>query len=176
VATVHADRILTRLRELLQDGLGTIRTIANTRFAGDLPPGLDAREERRRGIVDEKPIDITLSTQRPHPNRITTAGNVQLWYVDATIRIVRTLDLEAQVSDTARDAIEALKTIDGGMIADVLEWPINLALTNAGDATGMKGARYKGGSVQTRGEAGEAMDIVTTHQVEITVMTSPATS
>lgn len=176
MAVVLADRILTRLRELLQDGMGSIRTIASSRFDGDLPPGLDPTEERRRAVLDSKPLEIELSPQEDHPNRLTVAGNVQIWYVPALIRVVRTIALEAQVSDTLRDDVRAQAVIDAGMIADALEWPPNLATTNAGNATGMIGAKYLGGSVNARGVAGEAMDITEIFRVRLTVVTNPATS
>lgn len=177
MAYIAADKIITRLRELLQDGDGSIRAIANARFSGGLTPGLPEEEARRRGLPTEKPIEIELHGPIPHPQRLTIVGDVQIHHVDAYISVVRTVTVGDQVDDALRDTIRAQAVIDGGAIEQALEWPGNLALTEASEATGMIGARYLGPvRARLRGETGAAMDLTTEHRVRLTVTSSPATS
>ena len=177
MAYIAADKIIVRLRELLQDGDGDIRAILATRFSGGLTPGLPDEEARRRGLPTEKPIEIELHGPLPHPNRLTGAGNLQIHHVDAYIPVVRTVAVDGQVDDSIRDAVRAQAVIDGSAIEQALEWPGNLAQTEAAEATGMIGAKYLG-SVRARlkGATGAAMDLTTEHRVRLTVTSSPASA
>lgn len=171
---LYADRCITRLRELLQDGRGTIRAITSTRLAGDLPPGLTPEEQRRRGIHAEKPVEVVLDGMAPHPQRLTQAGTLQIHLLSVTVRIARTIEVGAQLTDSLRDDVQAQAIIDANAVHDVLSWPPNLATTHAGQATGCIGARYLGSSARINGTAGAAQDLTTEHRYELTVTSAPS--
>jgi hypothetical protein len=177
---LYADRVIANLRALLQDGDGIIRAITATRFAGDLPPGLEGDEEQRRGLHVSKPIEVRLDGLAPHPQRLTQAGTLQIHLMNVTIRIVRTLPLEALVDDDLRDDVQAQGAIDAGAVHDVLSWPPNLALTvhtGFGVSTGCIGARWLGSSMRVEGgEPGKAMQLTSEHRYEMTVTSAPAST
>ena len=51
---VRAEAITTRLREVLEQSSGVLRTVPSSRFFGDLPEGLDMSEEIRRAIENPR--------------------------------------------------------------------------------------------------------------------------
>lgn len=168
---------LTRVRELLVSGYGTLRTISSSRFQGDLPPGLLAEEEARRGIQSEIPIEVSYKGRRHHPSRIVITGSVQIHLVDIEVAVVRTMAIDAQVDDTTRDAIAALAIEDGEAIEQVLEWPANLTTTQAGASTGLMAIVYVSGLPNTVvEEAGQAQVLKTLHRLTATIQSAPATS
>lgn len=177
MAYIAADAILQRLRELLQDGGGSIRAISSARLAGNLPPGLSPEEQRRRGCDTSKPIEVSLDGVLPHPNRLTSSGSVQIHTVPVTVRVVRTLAVSEQVDDTLRDDVRALAIEDSSAIQDVLSWPNNLATTDVGAiSTGIKGADFVESRARVQGVVGAAMDVTTEHRFNLTVVSTPATS
>jgi hypothetical protein len=168
---------LTRVRELLIGGYGQLRPITSTRFQGDLPDGLLEEEQARRGILSEIPIEVVYLGRKPHPSRLVITGSVQIHLVDLEVRVVRTLAIDAQVDDATRDAITAAAIEDGEAIEQVLEWPYNLATTQAGADTGLMAIKFVGTtSAEVTTEAGQAQVLKTKHQLQATIKSAPATS
>jgi hypothetical protein len=169
---------LTRVRELLVGGFGSLRPITSTRFQGDLPDGLLAEEEARRGILAEIPIEVIYLGRKPHPSRLVITGNVQIHLVEMQVNVVRTRAIDAQVDDATRDAISAAAIEDGEAIEQVLEWPYNLETTQAGASTGLMAIRF----MQTTSpaeltvEAGQAQVVKTKHLLQATIKSAPASS
>lgn len=174
MAYVASAAIIKRLRELVQEGYGDVRQVTASRLTGSLLEGLDVDEARRRGLYSEKPVQIRLDGLRPHPQRLTDAGNVQIHLLPITIRIVRTIAVSDQLTPDDLDAIEAAALTDQSAIADLMSWPNNLAATEAGADTGIKGATSQGATTRVSGTAGETMDITTEIRFELTVVSTPA--
>lgn len=177
MAYLPAAAIATRLREVLEDGAGSLRTVSS-RFGGDLPEGLTDEETTRRALLDLKPLRIRLRPGPTHPNRLTVAGNYQIKYVDADITVARSAYVGDQLDDDLREAISAQVLLDGDVIEQACEWPSNLAQTTGGTDTNVKGGTYEGlrGDVVVRGDVGEAQVIEATHRVRLTVVSRPAVS
>lgn len=177
---VYADRVISNLRNVLQESDSIIRAISASRFAGDLPPGLEPDEQQRRGLHASKPIEVVLDGLAPHPQRLTQAGTLQIHLMSVTIRIVRTLAMEALVDDDVRDEVQAQGAIDASAIHDALSWPPNLSLTThtgLGVTTGCIGARWLGSTMRAEGaESGKAMQLTSEHRYELTVTSSPAST
>ena len=171
---IAASAIIQRLRELVQDGAGSYRAIDGTRLQGDLSLGLSAEEQRRRGLYTEKPAQVRLEGIQPHPQRLTSSGDVQIHLMPVTIRVVRTIAIGEQLTDSLADDIWAQAIVDGSAIQDAMSWPGNLAQTEAAVATGIKGATYLASTARVNGVGGEAMDVTTEHRFELTVVSRPA--
>jgi len=167
---------LQRVRELVQDGAGSIRAITSTRFQGDLPEGLTAEEYTRRGIVSEIHTDSRWGVEKRHPSRLTIACTTQIHLVELTVTVARTLATPQQVSDTLRDAVVSLAAEDSGALQQVLEWPQNLSTTSDGHDTGLKGLQYIDSTPQIIGNAGQAQQLRTVQRFDATIVSNPAAS
>jgi hypothetical protein len=168
---------LTRVRELIIGGYGSLRPVTSARFQGDLPDGLLAEEEARRGIQSEIPIEVAYMGRRPHPSRLVITGSVQIALVDIEVRVVRTFAIDSQLDDATRDDVRAQAMIDAEAIEQVLEWPANLSTTQAGASTGLMAIKYMGTMpAQVVEEAGQAQVLKTRHQLTATIQSAPATS
>lgn len=166
---------ITRVRELLTGGFGAVRQITSTRFQGDLPDGLGLPEEARRGIQAEIPIEVAYVGRAPHPSRLLITGNVQIMLVELEARVVRTIAIDGQVDDATRDAIRALAIEDGEAIEQVLEWPANLAQTQAGANTGLMAIKFmRSTTAEVSTAAGEAQVLKTKHALLATIQSAPA--
>lgn len=174
MANVAYDAIKERLRELVENNAGTVRTIGS-RFQGDLPPGLNASEERRRGVLSLAPAEVSLKRAKAHPQRIARMGNVQVHLIDAEVRVVRTLSVAEHVDDDLRDDVEALALLDGDVLTQCFEIPANLHTTAGGTSTGLIGCNFIESVPAYRGKTeGEASDLVTIHRFELTAKSAPA--
>jgi len=174
VAQIAIDAIYERLRELVEDGAGSVRVITS-RFGGDLPAGLDVDEEQRRGIATLVPAEVSITAMRKHPQQIARLGTVQVHLLDATIRVVRTLAVAEHVDDDLRDDIKAQAILDGDYLRQAMEIPANLHTTVGSTATGLIGGEYIDSVPAYRGKAaGEASSLVTLHRFTFTATSSPA--
>lgn len=176
MAYTKTAEILTRIRELLQDGYGSVRTITSTRFQGGLHDGQDPNHQARLGVLTQLPAEASIVRTLPHPQRLVTTSSVQIELLEIAVKVVRTLAIDGQVTDSIRDAVQASAAEDASAIAQVLEWPPNLEQTNAGAATDAKGARYQGSDHRWSGNAGKAMRLESTHRFLLTALSRPATA
>jgi hypothetical protein len=174
VSYLAVDAIYERLRELVEDGAGTVRVITS-RFGGDLPEGLDVDEEQRRGIATLAPAEVNITALRKHPQHIARLGNVQVHLLDVTVRVVRTLAVQEHVDDDLRDDLKAQAILDGNALSQVLEIPANLHTTEGSTATGLIGGEYVDSVPAYRGKAaGEASSLITKHRFVFTATSTPA--
>ncbi len=176
MAHIAASAIITRLRELVQDGSGSYRAIDSGRLQGGLASGMTVEEQRRRGLFTEKPAEISLDSVTPHPQRFTYSGSVQVHLLTVTIRIVRTIAIAEQHTDTLRDDVRAQAVVDSSALQHVMSLPANLAQTDAAAATGILGAEFVGTTARAEGNVGETMSLATEHRFELTVKSTPAAS
>lgn len=174
MAYVASPAIVKRLRELAQEGCGDVRALASSRLVGSLLEGVNVDEARRRGLFSEKPVDIRPGGLKPHPQRLTDSGSVQLHILPVTFRITRTVAVGDQLTESDFDAIQAAALTDQDGLQQALSWPPNLSATEAGADTGIKGASSTGHTVRVTGTYGETMDITVEVNFELMVTSSPA--
>ena len=179
MAYIQAAAILRRIREVLEEQAGTLRTISNTRFLGDIPDGLDASEEMRRAL--EKPriaatiVDITRSAASPPVN-----GNLIIYDVTIDVRIIRTITTLEQVSDDDDETLRALAFSDADYVRQALEYPGNLTTTTAAVATDLVSgllSHVRSTQSRTRGQTNQgAQTLETIHRFTGYAISRPAVS
>ncbi|MDQ3071417.1 MAG: hypothetical protein M3R55_17010 [Acidobacteriota bacterium] len=134
MATIQSAAILLRIRQVLESGAGTLRTIASTRFYGDLPEGLSDSTEQMRGL--ERPrVEARIKSVSRSPASPPITGNIALYDIGIDVEIVRPLTTAEQLTDATRDALRALALDDVDVVRQALEYPGNLTATTAGAAT-----------------------------------------
>lgn len=115
------DVLLTRLRAILQDNAGSVRTVGAGRLSGNLHAALSeggaglfaasgARAEAR--IVSASPAD----------GRFIRSSGTALTNITVRIRVVRKLDSNHLLNDEDRDDLKALVAQDSVVLRHALEW------------------------------------------------------
>lgn len=174
MAYIKATAIVTRVREIVDEGLGSARTLAASRFGPGAHEGTDDQHLSFAGRASAKPAEVAIVAVRPHPQRLAITGSVQIHLIDIEIRVVRTLDFEARIGDGVRAAIRALAVEDASVLTQALEWPPNLATTSGGESTDLQGVTYAGSRNPIVGLEGTAMRIDTVHHFVGTALSRPA--
>lgn len=132
--------LFERLREVLEEGLGSVRTIAAGTLKGDLPPGLDLAHEQRRTFETPR-VESSIKRRRPHVSSPVSANsNFAILELDLEIRLVYHAPRSAQIDDDERDAFRGAQLGDCDAIRQALISG-NLTATDAGDATGVISSR-----------------------------------
>lgn len=163
MATMAAAAILTRIREVIVDSRGTLRTVPSARFLGDLPGGLPDESELARSA--EKPrIEASITRVAVSPASPPVTGDLRLYDLTIEVRVIRALSSDEQVQDSQRDALRALAIEDADVLAQALCWPGNVLQTQALVATGLCSGilRYTGSEVSVRREVAQGAQIVET--------------
>jgi hypothetical protein len=173
---LKGDAILTRIRELVEDGLGSYRAISASRFTGGLHDTQPAATQARLGILAQKPAEASITAVRRHPQRLVTGGSVQVHLIEVEIKIVRTVEIAGTVDDDLRDDVKGLAAEDADALSQVLEWPGNLATTSGGTSTDLKSLLHQDSRARLVGTAGEALRLETVHRFTGTALSRPATS
>jgi hypothetical protein len=174
MAYIKTDAILARIRELIHDGFGTLRTIDATRFTTGLHEGHVAEHRSRISRLTQKPAEVSIPRQRRHPQSLTVAGSIQIMALDVEIRVERSLVFEGRNDEDAREAVRALAAQDSDALRQVLEWPRNLATTEAGVSTDLKALVFQESRTRVVGESGKAMRLDSVHAFLGTALARPA--
>lgn len=134
MAYVQSEAILTRVREVLEDSAGTLRTVPSGRFTGDLPEGLSESAEQRRALTAPRvAVSLTaLSRSRFSP---PSTGNFLLYDLAVEVRVIRLLTRDEQLDPALLTELQAAAAGDADVIRQALEYPGNLASTSGGEAT-----------------------------------------
>ena len=178
MAYIKANAILTRIREVLEDGQGSLRSISSTRFAGDLPEGLDPTEDARRAISAPR-IEAKITGISRHSQSPPVTGNMLLYSVAIEVRVVRTVTRTEQLTDDDRVTLQALAAEDTDVVRQALEWPGNLTQTEAAVTTDLASGllRYASTKDMVRGAVnGGAQTMETVHSFTGVVISRPATT
>ncbi len=143
MATWDARNLTTRMREVLEEARGTLRTIAAGTFVGKLPPGLDANEEARRGLAlltsgTGAPTEARITGVRRSPASPPVIGNLALYDIDVEVRQTLPYISVNKVSDSSRDGTMGLAAGYADVIAQAFGYPGNLLTTQGGAATGLR--------------------------------------
>lgn len=177
MAYLQTAAILTRIREVVEDGAGTLRAISS-RFLGDLPEGLDVTEDMRRALdkprVESSITSITRSASSP-----PICGNLIIYELGVDVRVVRTVTPLEQLSDDDRDALRALAAADADYVRQALEYPGNLSTTSGGVSTDLASGMlsFKSSRVVVKRAVNEgAQSVETIHSFTGFALSRPAVS
>lgn len=178
MAFIQTGPILTRLREVLEESAGSIRTVPVDRFQGDLPSGLDPNEENRRAM--EKPrVEASITRVEPHPQTPPETGNLHLLRIGVQVRLIRLMSRDEQLTDATRDTLRALAYEDADVVRQALGRHQNLRQTAAGTATDIVTGllMYVATTFTISGAINEgAQTFESIHEFTGTVISRPATS
>lgn len=136
MATLAAPAILTAIREVIEDGAGSVRTITSGSY---LPSETSARSIP--GLSHDALIapraEVRIAETSRHEATPPITGSFQLVAMIIEIRLVRSLTAFKLLDNDARQAVQALAAVDGDVLAQALTWPGNLTQTAAADPTGL---------------------------------------
>lgn len=136
MANINVAAIVTRVREVVDDGAGTLRTISSSRFGEKLFREMPDANQSRLAVSGPK-FDVRLTRIERHPNTPPVGGSLALYNVEVEVTVARHLNVTHAIIDANRDTILAAAIEDGDHIAQALMYPGNLTQTAAGAATGL---------------------------------------
>ena len=169
---------LTAIREVLDDGSGSLRTISSSRFADKLPESVHESERQRRGITASKPFRVRVTNVRRNASSPPMNGSVHLLDFDVTVTVSRTIKPLEQMDSDAWATLEALAWEDADAIRQALCTPPNLETTSGAADTNIVGCalRYRDSSGRpTPTQTDGAQRYETTHRLSGILKVSPAT-
>jgi hypothetical protein len=125
---------LKRIRQVVEDSAGTLRTTPASRFGGEVPEGLDPESAMARA-ADRPRVEASIVSIAPSDATPPTLGNLRVYDVEVRVKVTRVVTPLEQVSDDDRDALMALAAEDADVLGQALGFPGNLTTTTAGTAT-----------------------------------------
>ncbi len=170
--------ILTRVREVLENGAGAVRVITAETYKPGTHAGLDALADSV-GALGKPTIEATITERSRHPSSPPRQSSFTLEAITLEVRVVRGFDGAADLNATARTALNALAPSDGFDIAQALGWPGNMTATEAATPTGLVSGQLQdlGTSVASlEYPSGQNGRLVTTHRFSGTVRVVTPTS
>jgi len=134
MAYVQAQALIHRIREVLEQSAGTLRTVPSGRFQGDWPQGLSDATQAR--IVFANPrVRVNLESFSRSQYSPPINGNIVIYDIGVSVIVARLFDREKQITSDDYDAVQAYAAEDTDVIRQALEWPGNLTTTSTGSAT-----------------------------------------
>lgn len=184
MATWSAGNLIARMREVLEDARGTLRTITAGTYEGGLAPGLDLNEEARRafGVITGSgsgaPTEARITSVSRSAASPPVLGNLALYDIRVEVRQVFPYTSQVKLDDTYRDAIAGVAATGADVIAQAFTYPGNLLTRHSGAATGLISGMfaYDGSSYAWRGTADEAGELEAVHRFKGIVSSAPAVS
>lgn len=178
MTTIATSALLTRLREVLEDGYGSLRTIAAATYGGNLPEDFTGQGDSVRSLGQPQ-VECLITKITRSPSSPILKSNVALYELDVRVRIVRRMSADLAVSETARDAVKAAASTDADVITQALSWPGNLTTTQAGASTGVVSGMlsHRESSTTVSGVVEDGASIVETlHLFTGTIQSAPPVS
>lgn len=178
MAYLAAGPIQTRIRQVLEQAAGSLRTITAGTYLGDFPEGEDDMGSAR-AVVTGARVEARVTSVKRSPSSPPVVGNLALYELEVRVRVQRLIDRTAQINDTLRDTAKALSFQDADVLAQALGFPGNLSTTTAGTATGIVSGllSYVDSSVDVRGPLDDGASIIETdHRFTCVARSTPATS
>jgi len=179
MATLATSAITTAIREVIEDGTGSVRTITS----GDYLPG-ETSARSVPGLSHDALIapraEVRIVETARHEASPAITGSFQLVALEIEIRLVRSLTTFKLLDHDARQAVYDLAARDGDVLAQALTWPGNLTQTAASAATGLVSGclrtdwRSAVGTVEADGS--DHGRLVTTHRFTAIAKVALATS
>jgi len=134
MAYVQTAYLIQRIREVLEDAYGSLRTITAGTYEGDFPQGLDEAEAQRRSLIAPRTrVNVNVIGRSPYSPPIN--GSLIIYDLNVTVIASRLLQREAQITPDDYDDVQAASAADADVIRQALEWPGNLTTTSDGHAT-----------------------------------------
>jgi len=134
MAYVRTAAALRRIRQVVEQSLGSLRTTPVGRFGGEAPEGL-ADESLLAKAADRPRVETSIISMTPSPATPPVIGNIRIYDVEFAIKVIRIVTPLEQVSDAHRDALMATAAEDVDILGQALGFPGNLATTATGTAT-----------------------------------------
>jgi len=142
MANIDTDTLLARVRAIVEDGAGSLRTITADTFRGHLYETLGVDAKAVRALVKPRAEARIVNLER-HPGTTFEMGSFQLYSVELEVLMVRSGHFTHALKDTERDDLKALAARDGDVLRQALGWPGNV--TGAGVVSDM--LRYESSEV-----------------------------
>ena len=175
MAYIKSAAILTRIKEVVEDGVGTRPITAGT-FEGDLPNGLSIDAQHMRTVTGARcEADVVL--QRPSPASPGVTGNLLIYDIEVEVKVVLLMTPLEQIDDDTRRALSALAMSDADILGQALGCPGNLTATEAGAVTDLASGllRFVESTSVTVGEIDDgAQSIETVHKFAGIAFSRPA--
>lgn len=178
MAYLAASAIQTRIREVLQEGAGSLRAITPGTYLGDFPEG-ETDMDAARAVVVKARIEARMVSSARSKSSPPILSNVVLYEQRWRVRVQRIVERLAQIDDDARDTAKALAMLDVDVIAQALGMPGNLSTTTAGTSTGIVSGlfTYLESTADVRGPVDDGASVIETdHLFSCVVQSAPATS
>ena len=182
MATWDAEKLLVRMREVLESGAGTLRTIASGLMT-DLPPGLTDEEQSRRGLVPLAtgagfPVSARIVSVKRSLSSPPVIGNIALYDIEAEVAMVYPIVTKVTLTTSMRDQAFGIAASHADKVAQALGYPGNLTQTTAGASTGLVSGllSYVGSSYAWAGDAGKGGTLTARHRFKGIAQSAPAVS
>ena len=182
MAVWDAEKLLVRMREVLETGAGTLRTITPG-LMGDLPSGLTQEEEARRGLIPLAsgagfPVESRIVAVKRSAASPPVIGNIALYDIEAEVRAVYPVVTRVTMTASVRDQVYGVAASHADRIAQALGYPGNLTQTAAGSSTGLVSGllSYVGSSYAWAGDAGKGGTLTARHRFKGIAQSAPAVS
>lgn len=135
MANLAYANIRKRLREVLDDGEGLVRTVPASKFSGDYWTGADPWTGQVRALSKPRFALPTMTTV-PVAGSPMQPGSSNITELEVRVECEYALTVPVAADDT-RDAAVAQAEQDGDIITQAFGWPGNLTQTEAAAATGI---------------------------------------
>ena len=142
MAYLNTDAILTAIRDVVEDAVGSARTIAATRFDGHLYSTLSDEEQSRRGLVRAR-VEARIISTKKNPHSPAKPGNISLYDLLIEILVVRHLNATHRLDDATRDTARGLAAQDADVLRQALCWPGNLTVDSGTNLTELVSGKLK---------------------------------
>lgn len=178
MTTIAVNSLMVRLREVLEDGYGSLRTVAADTYGGNLPDALTSMGDSVRSLGQPQ-VECLITGIERSPSSPMLLGNAALYKVDVRVRVVRRLSADLSVAEAARDAVKAAAATDADVIAQVLSKPGNLTATEAAAATGLVSGMlsYRSSSLTVTSVVEDGSSVIeSNHLFQGTIQSAPPVS
>jgi len=165
MAYARFNTALERIREVVEQSAGTFRPVPTGRFSGELPEGLSDESAMAKAASVPR-VEASITSIEPSSSSPPALGDVRIYEVQVTVKVVRVLSPLEQVSDADRDELHALAAQDADVLSQALGFPGNLARTAAGVDTEIVSGLlvYRSSSVLVKKPADDgAQPVITSH-------------
>ena len=173
MTVISTAALQVRLREVLETGFGSTRTITAGTYGGNLPEEFSAQGDSVRSVAKPQ-AEALIEAVRRSPSSPSSMSNVALYEIDVRVRVVRRLTADQQVNSTTRDTVKAAAAADADVLVQALTWPGNLTQTQAGTATGLRSGMlaYRSSETVVRPAVDDGASIIETNHLFLGLMQS----
>lgn len=132
MANLDVEAILTRIRGVVVDGLGSTRTIDATRFDSGNYKGQPEAEQSKLGMVNPRAEVRLVNMEAAKGITPSMPGDCIIYLLAFEISVVRHVDQYHKLTASARDSVNALAFTDGDLLAQALTYPGNVPSGSTG--------------------------------------------